>query len=107
MPTIADIASTGGECIAYAAVNHGVSMLIAPFVGPVGAAVAPKICAAAAQTITTSAASSLITYGIFSGAKVALNQEDEAYNTQENSKENSKPFNEEWDDAGVKIDMPI
>lgn len=94
MPNFTEIATLAAEGVVCAAINHSVSLVIAPFVGPVGAALAPRVLALAAPKIATSATASVITYGIFACSKAIVN------NTFAGTpKTTNKSFNEDWDDA--------
>lgn len=94
MPNFTEIATATAEGVVSAAINHGVSLVIAPFVGPVGAALAPRVFAMAGSKIVTSATASIITYGIFTCSKAVVQ------NTLAGvPKTTNESFNEDWDDA--------
>lgn len=99
MPTLKEMASTTLEGVASAAINYGVSSAIAPFVGPLGAAVAPRLfTAAAATTIATSATAAVITKGIITCVKATA-----THQTETHSNNTEKPLNEEFDDVDVPL----
>ena len=94
MPNFTEIATTAAKGVVSAAINYSVSIVIAPLVGPVGAAFAPRFFAIAAPTIVTSATASVITYGIFACGKAVVNN-----TLVGNINTGDKSFNEDWDDA--------
>lgn len=102
MPNLTEIATAAIENVASATINYGVSTIIAPIVGPVGAALAPQVFSVAAHAIATSATSSIITYGLFSSGKAIINtmQVDSQNHTK-------KPFNEEWDDTDIPMTAKV
>lgn len=98
MPQLTDVAVAAVENVAAAAVNYGVSVAIGPFVGPLGAALAPSTLGAAASTILTSATSSLVTIGIFASGKKLV-----GYTPTQGENDTEITLNEAWDDADVPL----